>query len=257
MKFPKTGMVSLDDVPSGRGKPHISENAPPRTRPVRPAPRGESGKSSPSPGSRADPSSTKKAVLRRSLEQALACRDVEAVIHLACTCYKDDLRLYLLSKGVNENDVEDLLQNVFSLILIKFDSFTNVNFRGWLFTFARYEYLSWRYDCTSNKRLTSDPRHKANLSPVSEDSINTLLDSRFLTSQAMELMREENDINAEIFRAVFLEGCDSTETIERIRELLNVSLTPGSFGKRKIRLRDKLASRLQTLLRDSPCPSQK
>ena len=151
------------------------------------------------------------------------------------------LRRWAVRFGVNDSSVEDLLQELFVLLIRKFPEFRHDpsrSFRAWLWTVFRHSVLAWQ-----KRQPASGPalEHLAELSAPDGMIEATEAEYRnYLLSRVMQIVQTDFPATTwQIFQQVVIAGKPGVEVAQE----LNVSVNAVYLARSRVlaRLREELA----------------
>ncbi len=127
------------------------------------------------------------------------------------------LERWFVRFGIPSADIEDLLQELFSVLVVQFTKFQydpNRSFRAWLFTISRRLALSW------NQRKMRLGEAQGGLSDLVEKDLLQAFDeqeySQFILERGLALVQKDFEESTwQIFRAVAIEGKTGAEVAEQ------------------------------------------
>lgn len=179
--------------------------------------------------------------MTRALEQAILRRDTKTALDMGWRLYYSQFVLYLLSNHVPMDHIDDLLQDVFALAMVRFKVYEDINFRNWLFRLVHYAYLTWK--STGRRNRIRDGRLR-DVMKTSVADFNDMGQARRLVL-VVQLLREETPENAEIILASYRDGLNDQEISALLERRFGVQIAHGAVKKRRQRLRSRLAERMK------------
>jgi DNA-directed RNA polymerase specialized sigma24 family protein len=144
---------------------------------------------------------------------------------------------YFVRFGVPEDHADDLVQEVFAVVMDQYHRFDGGNAHAWVFTLARYELLSWR---ARAKRSAPRSNELQDIVPVEPDSERRLQEMELVA--AREAFRcELDEANAMILDHLGSDVLDD-ELLDRIADATSQRLSLGALRDRRLRLRRSFAA---------------
>lgn len=159
---------------------------------------------------------------------------------LAWQRYAPALAAYLRDRGVAGQDLDDVCADAFLSMLESWATFDGQPFRGWLYTLARD---SLRSHARARRGSRLDPAGRTDWPDPSVTPPEQACDARvaLATIQATLASLSEPDRLIALCMAL---GESDIATVTRLREELGITMSTGTLGSRRSRLRRVLANTL-------------
>lgn len=176
----------------------------------------------------------------RRLNEAIACRDLHAVVALAWTQYWKELYWFFRRKGETDPTARELVVDSFALLLDWWPGFDGAQFCGWLYSIARYTWFSHRAALRRDKRR----RVLLSLSNQQESAFHDHLDCREQMALVLGLVADMDAVDQMIFEESFWHGLGSRAIAGRLEETFHCSFTVEAIRTRRHRIRRRICDRL-------------
>ena len=175
------------------------------------------------------------------LAGALAARDLDAVLALAWPRYRPLVEGYARGALVPPQDVDDIVQNVYTRITQQWATFEGDALAGWIFTITRYCVYDWRartyrhpwVPMPAGEQELPDPRLDAGARLADQETMHAF----------RALLGGLDVLDQRILWSTVDEGCDA-DICRALAEEFGVNFTVNALRIRRTRLRERLRKRL-------------
>jgi DNA-directed RNA polymerase specialized sigma24 family protein len=139
--------------------------------------------------------------------------------------------------GVPEDHADDLVQDVFSVVMDQFHRFDGGNPSAWVFTLARYELLTWRSGVRRSAPRSNELRDVVLIEPEAEHRLHEME----LVAVREAFLCELDEVAAMIFDHLGSDVPDD-DLLDAIFAATGQRLTLGALRGRRLRLREAFAA---------------
>ena len=181
-----------------------------------------------------------------TIARILELSDEDALVAALWHLTHDRLLLRVLRRRIPLDVAEDVLQDVFALLIEQLPRVRGPKIVGWLCTMADYEcarQTSKLERARANRASAVRNLPRAGADPLGAEP-EAKLDTKRALNETWELVLNLSPIDAYIMQATVLDGAPAAEIIQVIGRRYDVSLTLGALYERRRKLRRALANRL-------------
>lgn len=177
-----------------------------------------------------------------ALAEALAAKATAQAVEIAWHLYHQRLRLLLREAEVPTDQADDLLQELFTGLLLEVGHLNAASLYSWLLAGAVFAIRSWRL----NQHRAAERQEAAWAAHDPRNPLDThqAVLHREDLRQVFSAVKTLSDLDLLLFESLLVEGDSHRELNARLAEQGRPTLNPAAVSNRKRRLRDWAASAL-------------